>query len=290
MKKQLLKLGYDAKTIDAYVATKSDQQMGNMHRAVVSLIYKKDYAYIPKAFNQWKAYVQRRKQVKLRAKQVLNWMRHPLAIAFNKWKYDMGDAESKLKGISKQQLIDKIISHENLIGSTQSRLSRMGDTIDMLAFQRDNLFGHFMRGQKLAITLCKNNALKSKFRAFMRWKRVHQEGQTMDLIEQLEKTNQMITELQQHVGRLEGINRNLLYENEELRQAALDGIEISNVVQELTRERESLSADLQDRAGTIRRLIDDNNTLAMRLNHIQQDAVQMQQSVSVYNDPPGRDY
>ena len=88
----------------------------------------------------------------------------------------------------------------------------------------------------------------------------------MALIEQLERTNQMISDLNFHVGKLEGINRNLLGENEELRQAALDGIEISNVVQELTKEREHLSGDLQDRAGTIKRLIEDNNNLSIRLN------------------------
>lgn len=47
-----------------------------------------------------------------------------------------------------------------------------------------------------------------------------------------------------HVNRLESINRNLVVENEELRQAALDGIEIAKAVQELTREREHLSVDL----------------------------------------------
>jgi len=40
----------------------------------------------------------------------------------------------------------------------------------------------------------------------------------------------MITELSNHVGKLDQINRNLLSENEELRQAALDGIEIAKVV------------------------------------------------------------
>ena len=40
----------------------------------------------------------------------------------------------KLEGISKQDLIDKIISDENLIGSTESRLDRMGNSIDTLAF------------------------------------------------------------------------------------------------------------------------------------------------------------
>ena len=61
-------------------------------------------------------------------------MNHPLHFYFNKWKYDMADQTKKLGGISKQELIDKIIADENLIGSTESRLDRMGQSIDTLAF------------------------------------------------------------------------------------------------------------------------------------------------------------
>ena len=46
----------------------------------------------------------------------------------------MSDAENKLKGLSKQELIDKIIADENLIGSTESLLDSMGNSIDTLAF------------------------------------------------------------------------------------------------------------------------------------------------------------
>jgi hypothetical protein len=76
----------------------------------------------------------------------------------------------------------------------------------------------------------------------------------------------MIHDLMGHVGKLENINRNLMVENEELRQAALDGIEIAKAVQELTRERETLSVDLQDRGSTVKKLIEDNNNLSLRLN------------------------
>jgi predicted RNase H-like nuclease (RuvC/YqgF family) len=82
----------------------------------------------------------------------------------------------------------------------------------------------------------------------------------------------MIQDLMAHVNKLEGIHTNLLQENEELRQAALDGIEIAKAVQDLTREREQLSQDLQDRASTIKRLIEDNNTLAFRLTVAQKEA------------------
>ena len=40
----------------------------------------------------------------------------------------------------------------------------------------------------------------------------------------------MINDLMGHVNKLEGINKNLTVENEELRQAALDGIEIAKAV------------------------------------------------------------
>jgi len=82
----------------------------------------------------------------------------------------------------------------------------------------------------------------------------------------------MIGELSQHVGKLEGINKNLLVENEELRSAALDGIEIAKAVQDLTKEREALSSDLQDRAATIKKLIEDNNNLSLRLSIAQKEA------------------
>ena len=40
----------------------------------------------------------------------------------------------------------------------------------------------------------------------------------------------MIDDLVSHVKKLEGISSNLMGENEELRQAALDGIEIAKAV------------------------------------------------------------
>ncbi len=76
----------------------------------------------------------------------------------------------------------------------------------------------------------------------------------------------MIADLMSHVQKLEHINRNMTIENEELRQAALDGIEIAKAVQELTKEREQLSVDLQDRATTIKKLIEDNSNLGLRLS------------------------
>lgn len=51
-----------------------------------------------------------------------------------------------MQNFSKQQLIDKIIADENLIGATEQRIKRMDDGIDHLAIQRENLLGHYIRG------------------------------------------------------------------------------------------------------------------------------------------------
>jgi len=55
------------------------------------------------------------------------------------------------------------------------------------------------------------------FRAFCRWKRFVADGATQGQVEQLESTNGMIGALGEMVKKLEGINKNLLGENEELR-------------------------------------------------------------------------
>jgi len=56
------------------------------------------------------------------ARLVLNNFHHPLAGWFFRWKYEAADLVSKMSHLSKQQLIDKIIADENLIGSTEQRI------------------------------------------------------------------------------------------------------------------------------------------------------------------------
>lgn len=207
-----------------------------------------------------------RKLARENSKRVLNWMRHPLAIYFKKWKYDMADAMKKLDGLSKQDIIDKIIQDENLLGSKKSKLDRMDLTVDNLAIQREQLLGHFIRGQKLALALIHSNYRRTVARAIIRWKQFCGECETMSLVEQLDRTSGMIGDIGQHVKKLEGMNVSLQHENEDLRLAAVDGIEIAKVVQEMTKQREDLSHELHDRAGTIKKLIEDNNNLSVRLN------------------------
>lgn len=64
-------------------------------------------------------------------------------------------------------------------------------------------------------------------------------------------------------------------ENEELRMASLDGIEMANNVQRLTEDREKLSVDLADKVNTIKKLLDDNTMLQEKLRRAQEAAALM---------------
>jgi hypothetical protein len=143
-----------------------------MQKGIIALFFQNsEFSVVPRALNAWKDYVAERKRVKRIALYVLNRLRHPLAGWFQRWKYDAADSQKQMMHFTKAELMDKIIADENLIGSTESRLQRMDEAIENLAIQRENLLGHYIRGQKLAIALCKNKYLKSLFRAFLRWKR-----------------------------------------------------------------------------------------------------------------------
>jgi regulator of replication initiation timing len=60
-------------------------------------------------------------------------------------------------------------------------------------------------------------------------------------------------------------NQVMMEENLNLRQASLDGIAIAEAFETLSKERERLSVDLAERTATIKKLLEHNNELAMRL-------------------------
>lgn len=54
-------------------------------------------------------------------------MHNPLHIYFQRWKFELADNKKKLEDLSKQELIDKIIADENLIGATEAKLGVMNN-------------------------------------------------------------------------------------------------------------------------------------------------------------------
>ena len=83
----------------------------------------------------------------------------------------------------------------------------------------------------------------------------------------------MIAALKDKMKELENDNDGLASSNEELRQFSLDGYEFGKRFQSLSQERQKLSVDLADQAGTIKRLLDENERLSMKLRQAQDNAV-----------------
>jgi predicted RNase H-like nuclease (RuvC/YqgF family) len=82
----------------------------------------------------------------------------------------------------------------------------------------------------------------------------------------------LISGLKDKIREFEVDNESLANENEELRQFSLDGYQIAKNVQSLGNERERLSVDLADKANTIKKLLDENETLSHRLRDAQVNA------------------
>ena len=70
-----------------------------------------------------------------------------------------------------------------------------------------------------------------------------------------------IAALKHRIGQIERANIEVAELNEDLRQGALDGIEMAKSVDDLTREREVLTIDVSDKSLVIRRLLEDNQNL-----------------------------
>jgi hypothetical protein len=92
-------------------------------------------------------------------------------------------------------------------------------------------------------------------------------------MEHMLKENLMnIAGLKERITRLEARNQEVARQNEDLRQGALDGIEMAKSVDDLSREREILTIDIADKALVIRRLLEDNNNLHLELQQAQEAA------------------
>lgn len=85
----------------------------------------------------------------------------------------------------------------------------------------------------------------------------------------------MISALKDKIAELERDNDALANENEELRQFSLDGYQLGKNVQNLQNERENLSVDLADKASTIKKLLDENESLSANLRHAQEKTATM---------------
>ena len=146
------------------------------------------------------------------------------------------------------------------------------DMINHLSDQNDELFNNYKKGQKLALAMWRDNrqmGLRKGFSAFLQSAAKTRSGHLGEIM----GTNiGLIAALKDKIAELERDNDSLANENEELRQFSLDGYQLGKNVQNLQSERENLSVDLADKASTIKKLLDENEALSMKLRTAQEKA------------------
>lgn len=230
---------------------------------------------MPKTLDRWKQWVQYRKSFRY----WLNYLNKKadtntsgLYWVFKKWKYSDLDRLNGLESMTKPQLLQLDYKNQQKMDKTADELDIADGTINDLEAQRDLLVRRYVGSQRLALAVTTSSCERAKFKAFSQWISAKSSCDQSELEEQLKRNLDRIKFLKDRIKHFEYSNEELADQNEELRQGALDGIEMAKTIDDLTREREKLSVDLADKAITIRKLLEDNNNLSIRLSHAQEEA------------------
>jgi len=93
----------------------------------------------------------------------------------------------------------------------------------------DKLANNFTRGKTIAATVMALWAKRPLQRALEKWKLNSQRARIADLEVTLQEKWMSLRKLEEIHEGLENQNTHLLSENEDLRQASIDGLEIANV-------------------------------------------------------------
>lgn len=128
--------------------------------------------------------------------------------------------------------------------------------MNQMAIQRDELVDNYIKSQRLAVALARDNRQRGQQKAIANMSDNTHDKKKSNLELILSRNINLISSLKDRIKEFEHDNENLAGENEELRQFSLDGYQIAKNVQSLSQERESLSVDLADKSKMIQKLLD----------------------------------
>jgi hypothetical protein len=264
--------GLDVEEVQMQMKAAEHKQQGLIRNAVTRLRYlaglvnDEDSTLKPKCFSTWKDWALRRKACKAATVRLMGYVRFPAAKrAFNKWKNGLRDIEKRFQSLPKAQLAGQIAAMDREIRSLEAAVESQDITAKYLTNYCEILQTHTMRGLRQALSQCHSRVTQGKRQAYSTWALCVSLWKARELHLQIEDTEEQIGDVAARKRQVYAENEALSHENEELRQASLDGIAIADAIETLSRERERLSVDLADRATTIKQLIDENNSLALKL-------------------------
>lgn len=132
-----------------------------------------DGRLLQKAFDHLRLMVKFRKLMKYQlgvCNNRVQYMKADLQQAFNKWRQSDTLRAASLNKIPRKELMAWNIKQTTEMIRLANKEAESDNTLKHLALQRDELLEHYIRGQKLSLSACRNKHLKGLGIAISRWK------------------------------------------------------------------------------------------------------------------------
>ena len=278
----LLKLiedeGLDQRYVERYINERENLKAALKRKGIGRLRYKaglinpNDNSLIPRLFMTWKLWVIKRKRIMRYAHRMLAYRKKSdLMKGFLTWKRGFPLVVNTINKMPRREIYGLVAKMDRDIKTLEGRLENTNNELVYMHAYSEVLQTHTKRGQNLALSIGKNNIHKTFHRVFLRWTVHTNLCKIHDLLAQLTSVEENFYVTKTTIKALEEDNQQMIEENMELRQASLDGIAIAEAFETLSKERERLSVDLAERTATIKRLLEHNNELALKLKHFSAD-------------------
>lgn len=278
----LLKLiedeGIDQKYVEKYINERENLKAALKRKGISLMRYKaglvnpNDTSIIPRLFLTWKLWVIKRKRITKYAHRMLAYRKKSdLMKAFLTWKRGFPLVVNTISKLPRKELYGLVAKMDRDIKTLEGRLEATNSDLVYMNAYSEVLQIQTRRGQNLALCIGKNNMQKTYYRVFLRWNMHTNLCKVHDLLAQLTSVEENFYITKTTMKALEEDNQQMVEENLDLRQASLDGIAIAEAFETLSKERERLSVDLAERTATIKKLLDHNNELALRLKQFSND-------------------
>lgn len=185
--------------------------------------------------------------------------------AFDKWK--RAD-RVRMQGLMSQPLAQIMAiqtRQANALNKLAEQEANGGLMLRHLSGQRDELITNFIRSQKLANALLRDNCRKSKGYALRRWHTymIHCRKHEGEYV--LHTLVSRMTKLKKRSEALRDENQELIGENKELTQFSIDGIQTALDLQEISLERDQLRERLQEHDADVLELMEEQQDLIRKL-------------------------
>lgn len=227
---------------------------------------------LPRAFLTWKVYLSKRKKVKRLAGRMRAYRNNPCMSAFRTWKRGLPLVRNTLATYTRTKLISLIAKMDRDIKTMEGMVETHSKRLSYMQVYSSLLEQHTRRGRNQSLVFLRQQVRSPLAQALTRWTCHVTAAKLQEAQRQVLSLDDAYHGLTLKYDQLEQDYTLLFDENSELRQATMDGLDLADAIETLSKERERLSVDLAERAATIKQLLEENNELAARMRAAQKEA------------------